>query len=92
MFSLPVPISATVLVQSLNCMKAARERLRLLEGKHKTMEEKIEELRLVNHANWILIDRFNMSEKEAHRYIEKQAMNHCCSCREIALGIMKTLD
>lgn len=73
-------------------MKAAREQLRLLEGKHKTVAEKIEELRLVNHAKWILIDRFNMSEKESHRYIEKQAMDYCCSCREIAQGSMKTLD
>ena len=56
------------------------------------MAEKIEELRLVNHAKWILIDRFNMSEKESHRYIEKQAMDYCCSCREIAQGSMKTLD
>ena len=31
-----------------------------------------------------------MTEQEAHRHIEKQSMDRCCSKKEIALGIIKT--
>ena len=31
-----------------------------------------------------------MTEAEAHRHIEKQAMDRCTSKRDIALGIIKT--
>ena len=31
-----------------------------------------------------------MTEAEAHRFIEKQAMDRCTAKKEIALGIIKT--
>ena len=31
-----------------------------------------------------------MSEEDAHKYIERQAMDRCVSKREIAEGIIKT--
>ena len=33
----------------------------------------MEEIRLVNRAKWALISHYNMSEPDAHRYIEKLA-------------------
>ena len=50
----------------------------------------MEEIRLVNRAKWILIEQLKMTEAEAHRFIEKQAMDRCSAKREIALGIIKT--
>ena len=55
-----------------------------------TVEEKMEEIRLVNRAKWLLIECLSMSEAEAHRYIEKQAMDRCVTRREIARGIIQT--
>lgn len=89
-FTLAKPIPAQTLRQSLNWMAAARERLRRLEEKTTTVEEKMEEIRLVNRAKWILIEQLKMTEQDAHRHIEKQAMDRCVSRREIALGIIKT--
>jgi len=89
-FTLAKPIPAQTLRQSLNWMAAARERLRRLEEKTATVEEKMEEIRLVNRAKWILIERLKMTEPDAHRHIEKQAMDRCVSRQEIALGIIKT--
>ena len=53
-------------------------------------EEKMKEIRLVNRAKWVLIDELKMSEADAHRYIEKQAMDRCVSRREIAEEIIST--
>lgn len=89
-FTLSRPISAQTLRSSLRWMFTARERLRVLEKKASTVEEKMEEIRLVNRAKWLLIEQLKMSEPEAHRYIEKQAMDRCTTRREIAMGIIKT--
>ena len=48
------------------------------------------EIRLVNRAKWLLISEVKMTEPDAHRYIEKQAMDLCVSKREIAEQIIKT--
>ena len=50
----------------------------------------MEEIRIVNHAKWLLISEIKMDEPNAHRYIEKQAMDRCISRREIAEEIIKT--
>lgn len=89
-FTLAKPTPAQVLQQSLRWMASARERLRRLEKKATTVEEKMEEIRLVNRAKWILIEQLKMTETDAHHHIEKQAMDRCVSRREIALGIIKT--
>ena len=47
------------------------------------------EIRLVNRAKWILIASRSMDEAEAHRWIEKQAMDRCLTKREIAEEIIK---
>ena len=53
-------------------------------------EEKIDEIRLVNRAKWLLIECLSMTEADAHRYIEKQAMDLRLSKREVAENIIKT--
>lgn len=82
-FTLLVPTPIQTLKQGL-------KRLRKMEKKAMTIEEKMEEIRQVNRAKWILIEQLKMTEEEAHHHIEKQAMDRCCSKREIALGIIKT--
>ena len=44
----------------------------------------------MNRAKWLLIECLNMTEAEAHRYIEKQAMDLRISRREAAENIIKT--
>ena len=67
-----------------------RERLRRQEEKQVSVEEKITEIRLVNRAKWLLIERLGMRETDAHRYIEKQAMDQRVSRRKIAESVIQT--
>ncbi|MBQ8898803.1 MAG: ANTAR domain-containing protein [Clostridia bacterium] len=71
-------------------MSSARERLRKTVEKTLSIEEKMEEIRIVNRAKWILIRELKLDEPEAHRYIEKQAMDRCISKRIVAEEIIKT--
>ena len=89
-FTLPKPISKPTILHALNWMESARERLRQLEKKSLSIEEKMVEIRLVNKAKWLLISELSMSEPDAHRYIEKQAMDRCITKRTIAEEIIKT--
>ena len=89
-FTLPKPTSSSAVSQGLSFLAAARERLRGLEKKAMSIEEKMEEIRLVNRAKWLLIDRLKMTEPDAHRYIEKQAMDTCVPRSVVAREILET--
>lgn len=88
--TLSKPTNAVMITQSLRILCATRERLRHMEEKQTSVEEKIEEIRLVNRAKWLLIECLDMTEPDAHRYIEKQAMDLRLSRREVALNIIRT--
>ena len=89
-FMLRKPTSKAYISLSLDWMASARERLRKTEKKTLTIEEKMNEIRLVNRAKWLLISEVKMDEPASHRYIEKQAMDRCISMREVAEEIIKT--
>ena len=89
-FTLSKPTSPQALLQAMQWMISARERLRGLEKRAASMDEKMEEIRLVNRAKWLLIEFLSMTEADAHRYIEKQAMDRCVPRLEIAQGIIRT--
>jgi len=89
-FTLAKPLSRPLLFLSLDWMASARERLRKMEKKTLSVEEKMEEIRVVNRAKWILISELQMDEPQAHHYIEKQAMDRCIAKREVAEEIIGT--
>lgn len=84
------PTSVPVMNQTLDWMRVISRRLGKLEKKALTLEEKMSEIRIVNRAKWALIESCSMTEADAHRHIEKQAMDRCVSKREIAEGILQT--
>ena len=85
------PTSSQLFAQSVRMLCITRERLRSMEKKTATIEEKMEEIRLVNRAKCLLIERKAMTEQEAHRWIEKQAMDRCVSRKIIAEQILLTI-
>ena len=84
------PTSSSMIAQSVQMLCSTRERLRIMEKKNASVEEKIEEIRIVNRAKCLLIEQLKMTESEAHRYIEKQAMDRCVTRRVIAENIILT--
>ena len=89
-FVLPKPTSKPTMAIALSWLSSAREKLRKTEKKTLSIEEKMEEIRIVNRAKWLLIRELKMDEQGAHRYIEKQAMDRCISKKVIAEEIIKT--
>ena len=89
-FTIDKPLSTQMFSTALDWMASARERLRKFEKKTLSFEEKMQEIRLVNRAKWLLISELKMEEPQAHRYIEKQAMDRCITRKEVAEEIINT--
>lgn len=87
-FTLAKPLSKPAMHTALSWMAVARERMRKTEIKTVSIEEKMAEIRLVNRAKWALIEQEKMTESEAHRFIEKLAMDKCVTRRVIAEEIL----
>lgn len=88
-FTLPKPTNRAILLQALSWMSSARELLRKLEQKTSSIEERMDEIRIVNRAKCLLISELKMTEPEAHHYIEKNAMDNCIPKKKAAENIIK---
>lgn len=88
-FILSKPTSRMALNQALSWMSSARERLRKLEQKTLSIEERMAEIRMINRAKCLLISELKMTETDAHHYIEKYAMDNCITKKTAAENIIK---
>jgi response regulator NasT len=87
------PVNTTLCWSALTLAKSTQSRIRRIQSeKNEMLSQKIEDIRIIDRAKWILISYMNMSEKEAHRYIEKQAMDLRTTKRAIAEGILRTYE
>ncbi|NMP38342.1 MAG: ANTAR domain-containing protein [Clostridiales bacterium] len=82
------PVTKQLFYQMVKLLTATRARLEKLEKKNMSLRDTVEEIRMVNRAKWALIERMDMTEAQAHRYIEKQAMDRRISRRELAQEII----
>ena len=69
------PVSRQVFEQAQRFALAARNRLTALHAENERLEKKMAELRLIDRAKCVLIQYLGMTEQQAHRHIEKQAMD-----------------
>ena len=73
--TLTKPTSEGILLQTLRLLCVTRMKRESMREKTKDMKERLEEIRIVNTAKMLLIEHKHISEDDAHRYIEKRAMN-----------------
>ncbi len=89
-FVLAKPTSKPVINSAFDWMATARERIRTQENKTHSLEDKMAEIKIVNRAKLLLMSEVHMDESQAHRYIEKQAMDRCVTRKAVAEQIVKT--
>lgn len=91
-YTLPKPSPRQMVSQAFDWLESTKERLRRLEKKSVSLEDKMQEIRLVNRAKWLLITEKGMTEEDAHRCIEKLAMNNCITKSAAAQAIIDEKD
>lgn len=67
---------------------ALKNRLLNLKKENEKLRNKIEEIKIVDRAKLILMENENLNEEQAHKYIEKQAMNERVSRYLVAKDIL----
>ena len=91
-FTLAKPINKDVFWSALKLANASFNKMLHFQKENAKLVQKIDDMRLVDRAKCILIQYLNMSETEAHRYIEKQAMDMRLTRKAVANRILQTYE
>lgn len=83
---------ASELKELLPAVISSCVRMRELKGQTENLLAKLDDAKLINRAKLLLISRLNMTEAQAHRYIERTAMDNCVKIRELAERIIRTYE
>lgn len=86
------PLVKSEFIQSLKVISAMLYKIRRLEKQNKTLESHVKEIKLINRAKCLLIEQLAMTEEEAHRYIEKTAMDTSRKRVKVAEDIISTYE
>lgn len=87
---LPKPINKTTLLQTARFAAQSRKSLKGLKLQNDDLEKKIQDRKIIEKAKWILVDKMNMTEPQAHRYIQKRAMDTRASQIKVAEEIISS--
>lgn len=87
-FVVAKPFGRAMLFQAMKLAQASRRRIQGLRQENARLQEKLEELRLVGQAKAALIQYSGMTEAQAHKYLEKQAMDLRITKGEVARTII----
>ena len=86
------PSTKPIVYSSMKLLSALSAKLKRFEKKNRTLEEKMADIRMINHAKWLIIDKKKMTEEEAHHMIEHRAMERRITKREAAREIIDELE
>jgi response regulator NasT len=84
------PINTEFFWAALSLANSANSRIKRIQVENAKLKQKIEDIRIIDRAKCQLISYLNLSENEAHKFIEKQAMDLRSTKRTIAEEILKT--
>lgn len=91
-FVLPKPLSKHLMFKSIKLLEAAKRRLEGVRRENIKLQKKIEDIRTINRAKYVLMEYLSMSEPQSHRYLERQAMDQRITKVEVAKRILSTYE
>ncbi|MDR1134816.1 MAG: ANTAR domain-containing protein [Clostridiales Family XIII bacterium] len=91
-FVLVKPLKRDILWATLKNIAVIHNRLQVMQTQNDDLKQKLEDMRIINHAKSLLISNLKMSENQAHKFLEKQAMERRMTKVEIARRIINTYD
>ncbi|WP_432650956.1 ANTAR domain-containing response regulator [Huintestinicola sp.] len=89
---LPKSAPRALIINALRNAVHTKEKLDGLKEEKLTLTEMVNEIKLVNRAKCVLIEYLRISEKEAHRQMQKRAMDQRITLSEVAADILKTYE
>lgn len=86
------PISKQLFWSALKLAKVAQRRIAMMQRENTKLKKKLEDVKLISRAKCVLISYENLSEEEAHRYIEKKAMDLRLPRIDVAKKVLKKYE
>ncbi len=86
------PLIKQVFYQALRFVSASRKRIMGLRSENVKLHKRLDEMRIINRAKFALMQYLGFTEAQAHRYIEKQAMDMRKTRLEIAYSVINTYE
>lgn len=88
-FTVTKPINRIKFYESLNALQCVVNKKREANEEVVKLKDKLEELRFISKAKCLLIEKKHLTEEEAHRYIEKEAMDSRMKKKLVAMDIIR---
>lgn len=86
------PISKQMFWSALKLAKVAQRRINMAQKETVKLQKKLDDLKQVSRAKCVLISYLGLSEEDAHKYIEKQAMDMRMTRVEVAQEILNMYE
>ncbi len=86
------PMNRLIFWNSFKVANAIHNKVSKLKRENTSLIKKIEDIKMIDRAKCLLIEYLKMSECEAHRHIEKQAMDMRMTKRQISESIIKRYE
>lgn len=87
--SVPNPFDQFTFYAMIKAAIAVQYKVQVLSSQTTKLKVKMEEIKLVNRAKMLLMQNLSMTEQEAHRFIEKDAMDRSMKRTAVADEIIK---
>lgn len=91
-FVMPKNVSKTMFIRSVKYMLSVSNEMNKLRSQTEKLTQKLDDVRLVDRAKCVLIEYLRISEAQAHRQIQKQAMDQRITQAEVARSILNTYE
>lgn len=91
-FILPRPFTRQMLSQTVRYVLLAVRSEEELYCENTRLEQQLRDVKLIDRAKCVLVEYLRISEAEAHRQIQKQAMDMHVTRTDIARDILKTYE
>ena len=86
------PINKQLFWQALKLARVAQRRINMAQRESKKLEKKLEEMKIISRAKLLLIVNQDITEKEAHKLIEKRAMDERITKVQVAHEIIREYE
>lgn len=91
-FIIPKPFTKSIFYQSVKFVFTSLRRVSRLKDEKTKLLKQVEDIKKVDKAKCLLIQYNKLTEEEAHKYIEKQAMDLRLNRRAVADKIIKFFE
>ncbi|MDE6579696.1 MAG: ANTAR domain-containing protein [Ruminiclostridium sp.] len=86
------PCSKSALQQAIRFAGIAGENVKRLNKEKQQLKRQIDDIRIIDRAKACLMQYLNLTEEQAHRHLQKQAMDLRKTQREAAEDVLGTYD